>query len=138
MKSFLKYNFIDLFQLYKPYFLYITILDLIFLSSYLTIFHFNKYIHYGSDPIYFLSNDARIHLDLTNCLSVITIKNSEHIFIDERILNINELNDYINKWPIKHNSYVIINFDQSHNNIKSLFLVMDVLSIHNIPRVYIS
>ena len=138
MNSFTKYNFIDLLKINKPYFLFITILDFILLSLYLTIFHFNKYFHYGPEPIYLLSNDSRSHLDLTNCLSIITIKNSENIFIDESILDINDLNDYIKRWIIKDNSYVIINFDQNHSNIQSLFLVIDVLSIHNIPRVYIS
>ncbi len=138
MNTFIKYNFVELLQRNKPYFIFITILDFVLLSLYLTIFHFNKYIHYGPEPIYFLSKDARTHLDLTHCLSVITIKNSQHIFIDESILDINELNDYVKSWIIKDNSYVIINFDQSHNNVQSLFLVMDVLSIHNIPRVYIS
>jgi len=122
----------------KCYFLYVTIFDLIILSLYFPIFHFNKYPFQGADVIHTVSNSTVKHLNLSCCLDIITIKSNSQLFVGESLLHLHQLDQHINEWDIDDDSFLIIYIDTNNNNLQTLFLLMDILSYHKIPRVYIS
>jgi len=133
-----KYSFIKLSNKKRFTFLYVTIFDFIILVIYIIFFYFNKYAYYGPEAFLPFKSAQLKHLDLHNCLSIITVNNENQLLLNESFTTLNNLELSINTWNIQNTSYVIIQIDTKYKNLETLFFVMDMLGSHKIPNVFIS
>ena len=135
--SLIKFNFQFSKRSYYLWLIFTLSIDFILLSLYFTIFHFNKYIHFGSDPISSSNTSIAKYLDLTKCLGIISINRNSQIFVDGNYFDIRMFRNHAQNWSINHKSFVII-YCNNNSNLYDLFKIMDILSEFDIPKVYIS
>ena len=134
----IKFNFIKCSNKKRFTFIYVTIFDFLILATYMIFFYFNKYTYYGPEAFLPFKSAQLKHLDLHNCLSIITVNNENQLLLNESFTTFNNLELSINTWNIQNTSYVIIEIATKSKNLETLFFVMDMLGAHNIPNVYIS
>jgi len=132
-----KFTFKKSYNIYVLWYIFIVVLDLIVLSTYFTIFHFNKYIYFGPGHIHISETFTNKNIDLSNCLGIVSIDRNSQIFIHGRLLEISQFHQHAKNWTIKHNSFVLIHCE-NNSNLHDLFLIMEIFEQLDIPKVYIS